>query len=167
MGLVAHATNSPPVVARHAAAVLTSKSPPGYLSGMAFNTVPYTPGGKTIVVAGHTAAAIDTAIAAAVAVGPGSTVSFPGGVYPHGNGLVQPDGINFVGQGIYDQQSHTGTWLQCSITWGSNLSTSNMLIGNPVSSNAGQFHPVARGSSAAGSDTHTNGSHDVTFNFVR
>jgi hypothetical protein len=42
-----------------------------------------------------------------------------------------------------------------------------MLVGLNAAGGTCTFHPVARGSSTAGQDTMANGSHDVTFSFVR
>ena len=51
--------------------------------------------------------------------------------------------------------------------WGSDCGVNNMLVGANTSGGSCVFHPVARGSAAAGPDTKASGSHDVTFHFVR
>ena len=98
----------------------------------------------------------------------GDTVYFPPGIYKHANGLVFRDGVSYLGAGIYQQQSpNGGTWLKCSVTWGSHVTVKDMLIGSNDAGATTKFTPVKRGDSAAGSDTNANGSHSVLFNFVR
>jgi len=113
-----------------------------------------TPTGDSVVVpGGATTTTINSCVAKAVAQGAGTTLVFPAGKFSYSGTFVVPDGIDVKGQGIWDQgvgDGSGGTWLQCSrgMTWGSDCS-------------------VARGSSSAGADTKTNGSHDVVFSFVR
>ena len=123
--------------------------------------------GDVITVNGFTAAAIDAANAAA---GAGDTVYFPSGVYTHANGLVFKDYVTYLGAGIYDQGTAGGaggTWLQCSIRWGSHVTVAGMLIGTNLYNVTCTHIPIQRGSSAAGSHTQANGSHDSLFSYVR
>jgi hypothetical protein len=165
MGLYVVSINGKPVTIRHVAAVLGSQSPPGWVSAPTYNTVPYTPpSGKTVTVSGQTATAVDDAFIKALA---GDLVYFPAGVYPHANGKVFPDGVYVAGAGIYDQGGGGGSWLKFSFYPGSHIAVSNLLAGQNTAGISTIFRPVARGTAYAGSDTNTNGSHDVTFNFVR
>ena len=102
----------------------------------------------------------------------GTATVFPAGTFAYSGTFIVPDGINVRGQGIWDQNLGTGgggTWLQASkgMQWGSHSTIEDLLVGKNTAGLTCTFHPVARGSSAAGIDTQTNGSHNVTFNFVR
>ena len=123
------------------------------------------------VPAGAGQAQVDAAMAKAVAAGPGTTLSFPAGKYVYNAKFTAKDGISITGAGIWKQSSASGgggTWLKCrGMNWGSDLTVSKMLIGENVAGVTSSFQPVARGSSTAGADTRTNGSHHVTFNSVR
>ena len=132
-----------------------------------------TPGQSTVTVpAAATKAQIDACVTSAVKDGSGTWIVFPAGTFAYSGTFIVPDGINVRGQGIWDQGSSSGgggTWLQASkgMQWGSHSTIDDLLVGENTAGLTCTFHPVARGSSAAGADTQTNGSHDVTFNFVR
>jgi hypothetical protein len=120
--------------------------------------------GVVITVSGFTAANIDTAVASANA---GDVVYFPAGIYAHGT-LYLKDGVTYRGAGIYQQKSpFGGTWLQCQIRWGSHVTMEQMLIGTNTAGVACAHRPTARGNSANGADTNTNGSHSCLFDHVR
>ena len=136
------------------------------------STMTPTPAGTVAVPSGATQKQIDACLAQAVAAGPGTVLQFPAGKFPYSGVFVVPDGITVSGQGIWDQgrfDGGGGTWLQCSkgMQWGSDCSVNDMLVGMNTAGLTCVFRPVARGSAAAGPDTQANGSHDVTFNFVR
>jgi hypothetical protein len=129
--------------------------------------------GSAIAVPSHaTKTQIDACVARAVAAGSGSWLVFPAGTFAYAGTFVVPDGINVRGQGIWDQglaDGGGGTWLQCvnGMQWGSGSTIEELLAGKNSAGATCTFHPVARGSDKAGSDTKVNGSHDCTFEFVR
>ena len=132
-----------------------------------------TPGHPTVTVpSAATKAQIDTCVASAVKDGSGTWIVFPSGSFAYSGTFIVPDGINVRGQGIWDQGASAGgggTWLQASkgMQWGSHSTIEDLLVGQNTAGLICTFHPVARGSATAGADTQTNGSHDVTFDFVR
>lgn len=128
--------------------------------------------GEVIVPSHATKAQIDASVASAVAVGPGTWVVFPAETFAYSGTFTVPDNINIRGQGIWDQgvaSGGGGTWLQATsgMRWGSHSTIERMLVGQNTPGLTCQFRPVARGTSSAGADTQANGSHNVTFNFVR
>jgi hypothetical protein len=128
--------------------------------------------GTVAVPSNATKTQINACVAKAVATGTGTWVVFPAGKFAYSGTFIVPDGINVRGQGIWDQglaDGGGGTWLQCSngMDWGSYSTIEYLLVGQNTAGLTCTFHPVARGSSAAGADTQVNGSHDVVFNFVR
>src|SRR5450756_3161641 len=134
-------------------------------------TVP--PTQRTVTVPTHaTKSQIDSSVASAVSAGPGTWVVFPAETFAYSGTFTVPDNINIRGQGIWDQgraSGSGGTWLQCSagMRWGSHSTIEGMLLGANTAGLFCQFRPVARGSSSFGADTQANGSHSVTFSFVR
>jgi hypothetical protein len=117
-------------------------------------------------------AQIDACVAKAVATGPGTWVVFPAGTFAYSGTFIVPDYINISGQGIWNQGSadgRGGTWLQCSkgMDWGSHSTIKYLLVGDNTAGSTCTFHPVARGSDAAGQFTRTHGSRDCTFDYVR
>ena len=129
------------------------------------NTSPST--SHNVYVAAKTTAALAAALSSSVV---GDTIIFGAGVYPLPTNFVFLEGRTYVGQGIYAQNGGaSGTWLQGSgnIQWGASVTIQDMLIGKNGAGLSTRFIPVPRGSSAAGSDTNTNGAHDVAFNRTR
>jgi hypothetical protein len=168
---VAFILNTGPTLALN----LRSEAPKQYVYFLMSNTGAAPPSGKVHKVAAHTTDALASALAASVA---GDTIQFPDiGVYPLPASFVFPENRTYIGRGIYAQNGGgAGTWLQgtgtislgSGITFGiANNSAAGLLIGKNGSGLATSFRPVPKGSSAAGSDTNANGSHDCTFNFVR
>ncbi len=128
---------------------------------------------STIAVpSGATKAQIDQCVAKAVAAGKGTRLEFPAGYFAYSGTFTVPDGINVRGQGIWNQAATDGdggTWLACTrgMRWGSDSTIENLLVGQNTAGVVCQYRPVARGTATAGADTQTNGSHKVTFSFVR
>ena len=119
-----------------------------------------------------TKAQIDACVAEAVTTGAGTWVVFPAGTFAYSGTFIVPDYINIRGQGIWNQGvagGGGGTWLQCSkgMDWGSHSTIEYLLVGDNTAGLTCTFHPVARGSSAAGEFTRTHGSQDCTFDYVR
>ena len=119
-----------------------------------------------------TKAQIDACVAQAVAAGARQLARLSGRTFAYAGTFIVPDGINLRGQGIWDQGLRGGgggTWLQCSkgMQWGSDSTIEYLLVGKNTAGLSCTFHPVPRGSSAAGSPHRRLGSHDCTFEFVR
>jgi hypothetical protein len=124
------------------------------------------------VPAGASMDQIDACLAEAVADGSGTWLVFPAGKFPYSGVFIVPDGITVTGQGIWDQgrsDGGGGTWLQCTqgMDWGSDCSVNDMLVGMNTAGLACTFHPVPRGSTAAGRTTDLYGSRHCTFRYVR
>jgi hypothetical protein len=129
-------------------------------------------GASITVPSSATKTQIDACVAKAVATGAGTWVVFPAGTFAYSGTFIVPDGINVRGQGIWNQgraDGGGGTWLQCSngLCWGSNSTIEDMLVGKNTAGLTCTFHPVPRGSSAAGPFTQAHGSNNCTFSFVR
>ena len=131
------------------------------------------PAQRTVdVPSGATKAEIDSSLATAVADGAGTWLVFPAGTFAYDGTLVVPDGISVRGQGIWNQGvagGGGGTWLQCSqgMEWGSDSTIEYLLVGMNTAGEDCIFHPVPRGSTAAGQGTYVHGSRDCTFRYVR
>ncbi len=100
--------------------------------------------GGSVTAANTSATAIDAAISAAKAKGPGTTVFFPRGDYSHAT-LTWPDGINLRGAGI------GATRLDFALKFGSNSFIENATMGGTQST----------------SFSFVNGAHDSVFEDVR
>jgi hypothetical protein len=127
---------------------------------------------SVVVPAGATKTQIDTYVSRAVAAGRGTWLVFAAGRFSYSGTFTVPDGISVRGSGIWNQGSADGgggTWLECAngMRWGSDSVIEDLLVGKNAAGGTCYFRPVARGTATAGADTQNNGSHDVTFSFVR
>jgi len=139
---------------------------------VACSTADFSAKAAIVRVPSHAAQAqVNHAVARAVADGPGTTLVFPAGKFVYKARFTARDGVNVRGAGIWRQGvagGGGGTWLECrGMDWGSDLTVSKLLIGENAAGVSSTFQPVPRGSSSAGRNTRINGSHHVTFNYVR